>query len=103
MNNRSMKEVDTIILGGGIANTFLLSSNLPIGKSLAEKNMVSDVKEILRLAKKNDVLIPHPKDVMCQSLTGIRNKNVNEVLKEDYIKDIGSKTSIIYELSLIHI
>ena len=91
------EKVDTIILGGGIANTFLLSSNLPIGKSLAEKNMVSDVKEILRLAKKNDVLIPLPKDVMCQSLTGIRNKNVNEVLKEDYIKDIGSKTSIIYE------
>ncbi len=91
------EKVDTIILGGGIANTFLLSSNLPIGKSLAEKNMVSDVKEILRLAKKNNVLIPLPKDVMCQSSTGIRNKNVNEVLKEDYIKDIGSKTSIIYE------
>jgi len=91
------EKVDTIILGGGIANTFLLSSNLPIGKSLVEKNMVSDVKEILRLAKKNDVLIPLPKDVMCQSLTGIRNKNVNEVLEEDYIKDIGSKTSIIYE------
>ena len=91
------EKVDTIILGGGIANTFLLSSNLPIGKSLAERNMVSDVKEILRLAKKNDVLIPLPKDVMCQSLSGIRNKNVNEVLEEDYIKDIGSKTSIIYE------
>ena len=91
------EKVDTIILGGGIANTFLLSSNLPIGKSLVEKNMVSDVKEILRLAKKNDVLIPLPKDVICQSLKGIKNKNVNEVLKEDYIKDIGSKTWIIYE------
>ena len=91
------EKVDMIILGGGIANTFLLSSNLPIGKSLAEKDMVSDVKEILRFAEKNDVYIPLPKDVICQNSLNIKNKNVNDVQEEDSIKDIGSKTSRIYE------
>ena len=91
------EKVDMIILGGGIANTFLFSSNLPIGKSLAEKDMVSDVKEILRFAEKNDVYIPLPIDVICQNSLDIKNKNVNDVQEEDSIKDIGSKTSRIYE------
>ena len=78
-------------------DTFLLCSNLPIGESLAEENMVSDAKEILRLAEKNEVYIPLPKDVVCQSSISIKNKNVSEVQEKDSIKDIGSKTSRIYE------
>ena len=92
-----MGKVDAIIVGGGIANTFLLCSNYPIGKSLAEKNMVSDAMKIFDLAQKNNVHMPLPEDVVCENIKEIQNKNIRDVSKEDVIKDIGSKTSRIYE------
>ena len=90
-------KVDTIIIGGGIANTFLLSSGYPIGKSLAEENMVNDAKNIINLAKKNNVDIPLPIDVVCGINADAKNKDINEVLEDELIKDIGPKTSLIYK------
>ena len=72
-----MKKVDTIIIGGGIANTFLLSSGYPIGESLAEENMINDAKNIINLAKKNNVAIPLPIDVVCGIHADAKNKDVN--------------------------
>ena len=92
-----MKKVDAIIIGGGIANTFLLSSGYPIGESLAEENMINDAKNIINLAKKNNVAIPLPIDVVCGTHADARNKDVNEVLEHELIKDIGPKTSLIYK------
>ena len=92
-----MSKVDTIIIGGGIANTFLLSSGYPIGKSLAEKNMINDAKNIINLAKKNNVDIPLPIDVVCGINADAKNKDINEVLEDELIKDIGPKTSLIYK------
>ena len=92
-----MSKVDTIIIGGGIANTFLLSSGYPIGKSLAEKNMINDAKNIINLAKKNNVDIPLPIDVVCGINADAKNKDINEVLEGELIKDIGPKTSLIYK------
>ena len=92
-----MKKVDTIIIGGGIANTFLLSSGYPIGESLAEENMINDAKNIINLAKKNNVAIPLPIDVVCGIHADAKNKDVNEVLEHELIKDIGPKTSLIYK------
>ena len=89
-------KVDTIIIGGGIANTFLLSKNYNIGKSLAESNMVNDAKDILELAKKNNVYMPLPEDTVCENSINVSNKNINSLSKQDMIKDIGPKTSIIY-------
>ena len=92
-----INKVDAIIVGGGIANTFLLSSGYPIGKSLAEENMINDAKKIINLAKKNNVAIPLPIDVVCGIDTDAKNKDVNEVLEHELIKDIGPKTSLIYK------
>ena len=92
-----IKKVDTIIPGGGIANTFLLSSGLPIGKSLAEENMKTDALKISELARKNNVYISLPKDVISENGKSVLNKDVSDILKEDVIKDIGIKTSRIYE------
>ena len=92
-----MSKVDTIIIGGGIANTFLLSSGYPIGKSLAEENMIKDAKNIINLAKKNNVDIPLPIDVVCGINADAKNKDINEVLENELIKDIGPKTSLIYK------
>ena len=92
-----MKKVDVIIIGGGIANTFLLSSGYPIGESLAEENMINDAKNIINLAKKNNVAIPLPIDVVCGTHADAKNKDVNEVLEYELIKDIGPKTFLIYK------
>ena len=92
-----MSKVDTIIIGGGIANTFLLSSGYPIGQSLAEENMINDAKNIINLAKKNNVDIPLPIDVVCEINADATNKDINEVLENELIKDIGPKTSLIYK------
>lgn len=89
-------KVNTIIIGGGIANTFLLSKNFNIGKSLAEINMINDAKDILSLAKTNDVSIPLPEDVVCDDSVNISDKDINNLSAEDMIKDIGPKTSRIY-------
>jgi len=92
-----INKVDAIIIGGGIANTFLLSSGYPIGESLAEENMINDAKKIINLAKKNNVAIPLPIDVVCGIDTDAQNKDVNKVLEHELIKDIGPKTSLIYK------
>ena len=92
-----IQKVDVIIIGGGIANTFLLSEGHNIGKSLSENEMVSDAKEITLLAKKNNVLVPLPVDVICEDSNKITSKNIDHVSENEMIKDIGPKTSRIYE------
>ena len=92
-----IKKVDAIIIGGGIANTFLMSLGHSIGKSLVEKNMINEAKEIIKLAKENNVSIPMPEDVLCENSTNVENKNINKVGAEDIIKDIGPETSRIYK------
>ena len=90
-------KVDTIIMGGGIANTFLLSSDYDIGKSLAEADMIMDAKKIINIAKENNVSMPLPEDVVCENSNGSSTKNINEVANDEMIKDIGPKTSTIYK------
>lgn len=92
-----ISKVDGIIIGGGIANTFLLSAGYPIGKSLVESEMVNDAKNIIALAEKNEVFVPLPIDVVCDDSKNISNKDINEVSDDEMIKDIGIKTSRIYK------
>ena len=94
---RLITKVDAIIIGGGIANTFLLSSGCPIGKSLAEADMVTDAKKIINIAKEKNVSMPLPEDVVCESSDNSFIKNTNEITDEEMIKDIGPKTSTIYK------
>ncbi|MCK9387373.1 MAG: phosphoglycerate kinase [Sulfuritalea sp.] len=81
-------KVDQLIVGGGIANTFLLATGKPIGKSLAEPDLVDQAKRVM--AK---VAVPLPTDVVCAkefSATAVATvKNIDEVAADDLILDIG--------------
>jgi phosphoglycerate kinase len=88
------KKVDRLIVGGGIANTFLLAAGMPIGKSLAEAELAGDAKRILSTGK-----VPLPTDVVVgKSLDdpAPTTKPVNSVSADDMILDIGPKTAQAY-------
>src|SRR5690242_11330583 len=85
------KKVDNLVVGGGIANTFLLAAGKPIGKSLAEKELVGEAKKIMAATK-----VPLPTDVVVasslQSTQG-KTKRVEEVAADDMILDIGPQSA----------
>jgi phosphoglycerate kinase len=87
------KKVDRLIVGGGIANTFLLAAGKPIGKSLAETDQVEEAKKLLATGK-----VPLPIDVVVSdSLDGSGTvKGVEAVSGQDMILDIGPKTAQAY-------
>ncbi|HEU4353763.1 MAG TPA: phosphoglycerate kinase [Burkholderiales bacterium] len=78
-------KVDSLIVGGGIANTFLLAAGKPIGKSLAEPDLAGEAKRIM---KKTNV--PLPSDVVVESG---KVKPVAAVGKDEMILDIGPETA----------
>jgi phosphoglycerate kinase len=85
------KKVDVLIVGGGIANTFLLAAGKPIGKSLAEPDLVGEAKKILSLDK-----VPLPEDVVVAVEASARARSSikapQDVQADEMILDIGPKT-----------
>jgi phosphoglycerate kinase len=85
------KKVDQLIVGGGIANTFMLAAGLPVGKSLVEKDLVGEAQRIMGLAK-----VPLPVDVVVgkslEDRSGI-TKPASEVAADEMILDVGPATS----------
>jgi phosphoglycerate kinase len=85
------KKVDSLIIGGGIANTFLLAAGKPIGKSLAERDLAGEAKKIMKATK-----VPLPTDVVVaaslEAKTG-KVKRVDEVADDEMILDIGPDTA----------
>jgi phosphoglycerate kinase len=90
-------KVDNLIVGGGIANTFMLASGLKIGKSLAEADLVSDAKAIIDMLAKRGASVPIPVDVVCAKefapTAAATVKDVKDVADDDMILDIGPKTA----------
>lgn len=90
-------KVDQLIVGGGIANTFLLAAGLPIGKSLAEAELVGEAREIIEMMAKRGASVPIPEDVVvANELSPLARANrvpVDEVAEDDMILDIGPKTA----------
>jgi phosphoglycerate kinase len=87
-------KVDRLIVGGGIANTFLLAAGKPIGRSLAEPDLVAEARRIAGSGK-----VPLPTDVIvAKSLDDMRGmaKSVDEVSGNEMILDIGPKTAMAY-------
>src|SRR5262245_23948800 len=78
-------KVDSLIVGGGIANTFLLAAGKPIGKSLAEPDLAGEAKRIMKKTK-----VPLPSDVVVESG---KTKAVEAVGKDEAILDIGPETA----------
>lgn len=90
-------KVDNLIVGGGIANTFMLASGLKIGKSLAEADLVDEAKAIIDMMAKRGASVPIPTDVVCAkefSPTAVATvKQVADVADDDMILDIGPVTA----------
>ncbi len=90
-------KVDQLIVGGGIANTFMLAAGLPIGRSLAEPGLVEEAKTILTLMHERGASIPLPIDVVtakeCSAEANAQTKQANEVADDDLILDIGPATA----------
>jgi len=86
------KKVDTLIVGGGIANTFLLAAGKPIGKSLAEPGLVEEAKKIAATTQ-----VPLPEDVVVAVEASARArsaiKSPQDVQPDEMILDIGPRTA----------
>ncbi|GGX92055.1 phosphoglycerate kinase [Massilia dura] len=90
-------KVDNLIVGGGIANTFMLAAGLKIGKSLAEPDLVEEAKAIIELMARRGAQVPIPVDVVCAKefapTAAATVKDVADVADDDMILDIGPKTA----------
>ena len=90
-------KVDQLIVGGGIANTFMLAAGLPIGKSLVEADLVEEAKKIMAKMTARGATVPIPTDVVCAKEFGkdavATVKKASEVLDDDMILDIGPETA----------
>ena len=100
------EKVDELIVGGGIANTFMLAKGLPIGKSLAEPDLVNEAREIMDLMEKRGAHVPIPEDVVvANELSPLARANrvpSNEVAEDDMILDVGPKTAARLSTMLAH-
>jgi phosphoglycerate kinase len=90
-------KVDQLIVGGGIANTFMLAAGLPIGKSLAEPALAPEAGEIAVLMRARGADVPIPVDAVCGKAfapdTPAATKEARAVADDDMIFDIGPKTA----------
>jgi phosphoglycerate kinase len=91
------EKVDQLIVGGGIANTFMLAAGLPIGRSLAEPDLVNEAKAIIDIMAKRGASVPIPVDVVvANELSPLARANrvaSTDVQADDMILDVGPKTS----------
>ena len=91
------EKVDQLIVGGGIANTFMLAAGLPIGRSLAEPDLVDEAKAIIDIMAKRGASVPIPIDVVvANELSPLARANrvaSTDVQADDMILDVGPKTS----------
>ena len=90
-------KVDNLIVGGGIANTFMLAAGLKIGKSLAEADLVEDARAIIDMMARRGASVPIPTDVVCAKAFSptaeATVKQVADVTDDDMILDIGPVTA----------
>jgi phosphoglycerate kinase len=91
------EKVDQLIVGGGIANTFMAAVGLPVGKSLCEHELVSEAKAIIDLMAKRGASVPIPTDVVVAEKFAADAKATvkaaQDVRTDDMILDIGPHTT----------
>jgi len=89
--------VDQLIVGGGIANTFMLAAGLKIGKSLAEPDLVDQAKAVIEAMRARGADVPIPVDVVTAKTfaadAAATVKDASDVADDDLILDIGPKTA----------
>ncbi len=91
------QNVDQLIVGGGIANTFMLAAGLKIGKSLVEADLVDEAKAVIEAMKARGAEVPIPTDVVTAKTFAADAvatvKKATEVADDDLILDIGPETA----------
>lgn len=95
--NNLAKTVDQLIVGGGIANTFLLAAGKKIGKSLAEPELVDECKKVLATLAEKGANLPLPTDVVVAKAFAAdaehRTCSVDDVADDEMILDVGPETA----------
>jgi phosphoglycerate kinase len=90
-------KVDQLVVGGGIANTFLLAAGYPIGKSLAEPDLANEAKRIIDKMARRGASVPIPTDVVCakqfSATAAATVKAAKDVEADDLILDVGPQTA----------
>ena len=90
-------KVDSLIVGGGIANTFLAALGYNVGKSLYEPGLIDDAKEIMQILANKGASLPLPIDVKVAKEFDVNAvaevKLISELASDDQILDIGPQTS----------
>ncbi len=90
-------KVDQLVVGGGIANTFIAAAGYPVGKSLYEADLVDVAKQLIQTAKQRGADIPIPTDVVCakefSDTATAQIKAVSDVADDDMILDVGPDTA----------
>jgi phosphoglycerate kinase len=93
-----IKKVDVLIIGGGMANTFLFAEGKPVGKSLCEKDMADTARSIMAEARKGDCRIVLPVDATVakelKAHAHARVVDVDHVAEDEMILDIGPKSVV---------
>ena len=94
-------KVDQLIVGGGIANTFIAATGQDVGKSLCEVDLIEQTKVLIKKTEASGGAIPIPQDVVCgthfsESSPAVE-KASNNIEAGDMIFDIGSETAQLYE------
>jgi phosphoglycerate kinase len=91
-------KVDQLVVGGGIANTFLLACGMNIGKSLAEPGLVEDARQVMQLLRAKGGDVPLPVDAICAKRFAADApatvKAITEVQDDDLILDVGPRTAV---------
>ncbi len=100
-----IEKVDQLIVGGGIANTFIKAAGYDVGRSLYEEDLVDIARQLIEKAKKRNAEIPIPVDVVCakefsESAPGTV-KPVNEITGDDMILDLGPETLKALKIMLV--
>ena len=90
-------KVDQLIVGGGIANTFMLAAGLPIGKSLAEPDLLDQARAVIETMRARGAAVPIPTDVVVakefKATATATVKRAEDVAEDDLILDIGPETA----------
>ncbi len=90
-------KVDQLVVGGGIANTFIAAAGYSVGKSLYEADLVDVAKQLIEKAKQRGAEIPIPTDVVCakefSETAAAEIKSVKDVADDDMILDLGPESA----------
>lgn len=91
------RNVDQLIVGGGIANTFMMAAGLPIGHSLAEADLIGEAQAVMKAMKARGAEVPIPTDVVVAKKFAADApatvKRAEDVADDDLILDIGPETA----------